>query len=152
MLLCFKDDQFEKKNIIINDKINNNIIHNSFFYRLYYSTDFCVFNGITIYLNLNNITIEKYFQKLKILFNKNENIRTITNILNIESKLLETLNIKNKTKKYSLKEQLDNGFIKIILSNNYNKEIKNIEAILKISGFWETATEYGITFRCTKIY
>ena len=60
--------------------------------------------------------------------------------------------MKNKTKKYSLKEQLDNGFIKIILSNNYNKDIKNIEAILKISGFWETETEYGITFRCTKIY
>lgn len=151
MLLCFKDDNFNEKNVIVNDKINNNIMHNSFFYRIYYSTPYCVFNGISFNFCLNNISIEKYFQKLKILFNNNENAKTINNILKIESKLLDILNIKNKTKKYSLKEQLNNNYIKIIL-NNYTKDIKNMEAILKISGFWETDTEYGITFRCTKIY
>ena len=34
MLLCFKDDKFDEKKVIINDKINNNIIEGMHFNKI----------------------------------------------------------------------------------------------------------------------
>ena len=52
-------------NIICYDKIKNNIMNNSYFHKLIYSDELCSFNGIFFTFKLNNIYIEKYFNKLK---------------------------------------------------------------------------------------
>jgi hypothetical protein len=150
MLLCLKEEQFNKKNILINNKIKNNIISNSYFYRIYYSNDTFILNGVTLEFTLKNIKIEKHFNKIKINFNKKDNINTIENLLGVE---LDLMNMFNNTKKKNLllKEQLENDFIKIV--NNYKNITKQseIKLILKISGFWESNYDYGITFRCLNI-
>ena len=48
MLLCLRHDEFDKKNILINNRIKNNVINNSYFHRIYYSDDSFILNGITI--------------------------------------------------------------------------------------------------------
>ena len=69
----------------------------------------------------------------------------------LENELLSALNLENKEKKCLIKEQLDNHFLKIINDrNNILKKIDNCNIIIKISGIWESKTEYGLTFRCIK--
>ena len=150
MLLCLKQQQFNKDFIIINNKIKNNVINNSYFHRIYYSNESLILNGLAIEFTLKNITIEKHFNKIKINFKKKDNITTIDHLLSVETDLMNILNISNK-QKLLLKEQLDNDFIKVV---NNNKDIFNkneVKLILKISGFWESNYDYGITFRCLNI-
>jgi len=150
MLLCLKQQQFNKDFIIINNKIKNNVINNSYFHRIYYSNESLILNGLAIEFTLKNITIEKHFNKIKINFKKKDNITTIDHLLSVETDLMNILNISNK-QKLLLKEQLDNDFIKVV---NNNKDIFNkneVKLILKISGFWESNYDYGITFRCLTV-
>lgn len=150
MLLCLKENQFNKHDILINNKIKNNVINNSYFYRIYYANDYFILNGITIEFTLKDIKVEKHFNKIKINFNKKDNINTIENLLDVELDLMNMFN-NSKKKKLLLKEQLENDFIKIV--NNYKNITKQskIKLILKISGFWESNYDYGITFRCLNI-
>ena len=149
MLLCLKENQFNKNYILINNKIKNNVINNSYFYRIYYTNDCFILNGVTIEFTLKNINIEKHFNKIKINFNKRDNLNTVENLLRVESELMNMFNTKKKI--LLLKEQLENDFIKIV--NNYKNITKQseIKLILKISGFWESNYDYGITFRCLNI-
>jgi hypothetical protein len=148
MLLCLKENDFNKNNVLINNKIKNNVINNSYFHRIYYSDTSFILNGITIEFTLKNITVEKHFNKIKINFNKKDNINTVDNLLRIEEDLLNMLNY-TKKKKLLLREQVGNNYIKI---NNRNfKQEPEMKLILKISGFWESIYDYGITFRCLNI-
>ena len=80
MFLCINLDDFDKENLLINNKIRNNIITNSYFYRLYYSNENFISNGIVLSFNLNDIHIEKYFNKNKLTFNKSLNAKVIKKI------------------------------------------------------------------------
>ena len=146
MFLCLNIDDFEKKHLLINNKVRNNIITNSYFYRLYYSNNNFISNGIVIYFYLNDISVEKYFNKTKINFMKHNNLSIIKKINSLESELLSSLDI-NKEQKFLLREQLENGFIKLVNDKIDFKE-KNIQLVIKISGIWESKKEYGLTFRC----
>lgn len=149
MFLCIHLDDFKKENILINNKIRNNIITNSYFYRLYYSNNNFISNGIVLCFNLMDIQVEKYFNKNKLIFNKSLNSNIIKKINKIELDLLSSLNIEKKEMKCLIGEQLINGYIKII--NEYlEKTNKNVTLIIKISGLWESKTDYGLTFRCMK--
>jgi len=148
MLLCLKDTQFNKNNLLINNKINNNVINNSFFYRIYYSTRNVILNGISMEFVFNNITVEKHFNKIKINFNKKDNFNTISKLVKIENDLMNILDI-DKKKKFLLRDQLENNYIKII--NNDNRNANSLKLILKISGFWETNHDFGLTFRFLNI-
>ena len=151
MFLCVDLDDFNSEKILINNKIKNNIITNSFFYRLYYSDDEFISNGIVIVFKLYDITFEKYFNKNKLIFGNNQkNIENVNKLNILEDKLLKSLNL-DKEKKCLIKEQLDNHFLKIINERNNQLKInKCCNIIIKISGIWESKTEYGLTFRCIK--
>jgi hypothetical protein len=93
--------------------------------------------------------IEKYYNKYKLWFSIEKNIEIIEKLQILEKKILSKINIVNKTPIYSLDEHLRLGNIKI---NNYIKQVDGL--CLKISGIWQTSTNYGITFRfqlCEKI-
>ena len=98
MLLCLRHDEFDKKNILINNRIKNNVINNSYFHRIYYSDDSFILNGITIEFTLKNINIEKHFNKIKINFNKKDNANTIDNLLSIEEDLMNMFHYGKKRK------------------------------------------------------
>ena len=151
MFLCVNLDDFNSEKLLINNKIRNNIITNSFFYRLYYSDNEFISNGVVIVFKLYDVSFEKYFNKNKLIFNDKKNISNIQKLNLLENELLSALKLENKEKKCLIKEQLDNNFLKII-NDRYNT-LKNIEScniIIKISGIWESKTEYGLTFRCIK--
>jgi hypothetical protein len=151
MFLCVNLDDFNSEKLLINNKIRNNIITNSFFYRLYYSDNEFISNGVVIVFKLYDVSFEKYFNKNKLIFNDKKNISNIQKLNLLENELLSALKLENKEKKYLIKEQLDNHILKIINDrNNTLKNIDNCNIIIKISGIWESKTEYGLTFRCIK--
>ena len=153
MFLTIKTSQFDPNFVIINNKTKNNIMNNSDFYRILFSDTNVSINGIFIHFFLKNISIEKYFNKVKCCFDKsNENRKTIEKLLDIEKETLKKLSYNMPYYKpvYRMQEQLLNQFIKIYNENHIKLGIHNeIIFMLKISGIWssEQSQTYGITFR-----
>ena len=149
MLLLLDKNNININNISILDKTVNNIIIDGFFYRIIYNSTLFCSNGLFISFSLSNFTIEKYYNKLKCVFNKRENISIIDFLKNIETKLLENKYFKNYNKYYRIKEQLEQNFIKIYPNNNKLslENTNNIKFILKVSGVWSENNSCGLTFR-----
>ena len=106
-------------------------------------------NGINLFVSLNDISVEKYYNKYKCAFNVNTHKELIDSIKIIEEGILKNVDIKHKIPQYKVYEQVRNGNIKIF-SDNIEK-INNNLFMLKISGIWETETHYGITYKFSKI-
>jgi hypothetical protein len=106
--------------------------------------------GLFILVSLKNITKELYFKKIKITYDNNINTTMLNRIYVIETEILNKYNSTKKQKKL-LYETLSSGVIK--LYPNKEDDILNISNsfTLKISGIWESDTEYGITYKllCT---
>lgn len=149
MYISLNTNQYDINHVIISEKTKNNIMTNGDFYRLYYSTEDIILNGLHISFELKNISIEKYFNKIKCIFESNEyNNDTVYLLKNIEKKLLERYRGINKDCVYRIGEQLENKFIKIFDDNYINiKKYKSIKFVLKVSGIWSSQNEYGLTFR-----
>tara|TARA_Y100000389_G_C17180894_1_gene373893 strand:+ start:77 stop:538 length:462 start_codon:yes stop_codon:yes gene_type:complete len=149
MLLLLDKNNININNISILDKTINNIIINGFFYRIIYNSELFCSNGLFISFRLSDFTIEKYYNKLKCVFNKKDNISIVKFLKNIETKLLQNIYFKNHKKIYCIKEQLDQGFIKIYSNNNKISldDSNNIKLIFKISGVWSENNSCGLTFR-----
>jgi hypothetical protein len=104
-------------------------------------------NGIYILLNFDNFYIEKYYNKYKYTFDTTVNSELINFVRNVEIDILTKLNIRDKCPVHKIYDQLKIGGIKIITDKiEFNESI-----ILKISGIWETDTEYGITYKFINI-
>lgn len=149
-------DKIQKNSIIISERKKNNVINDSYFYRLYYSNKNFISNGIVISYNFMFYDCENFFKKIKLNFKEKDNFESINKIIELESNLLYFFNSKKKIK-YTLRDNLKQGFIKIQNIEPYLiNEIKSKkqDIILKISGFWETKYEIGLTYRffiCEKI-
>ena len=70
MYLALNYIEFDKHFIMLSNKTRNNIMDNSDFYRIYYSDENHNSNGLYLFFNLKNVTLTKYFNKLKCSFNK----------------------------------------------------------------------------------
>ena len=149
-MLCLYPEQFDTHNIIINKKIKNNIIEDSYFYRLIYSDDLFQSNGLFVLFTFTNIKIEHYYNKIKCNFEDNhKNNKNIEIIKNIENDILNKLhNVEHKILSTKLKDQLNNYNIKLFEDKNTPiKNFNSINIILKISGIWSTSSEIGVTFK-----
>lgn len=142
-------NQYDENNIYFSDPIKNNVIIDGTFTRIIYSTPIFILNGISLLIPLNDIYIEKYYNKYKCSFNVNSHLELIESIKSIEENILKIVNIKNKIPQFKVSSQLKNGNIKFFLENV--DKISNNLFILKISGIWETATQYGVTYKFLKI-
>ena len=149
MYISLNTNQYDINNVIISEKTKNNIMTNGDFYRLYYSTEDIILIGLHISFELKNISIEKYFNKIKCIFDNNDyNNNTVFLLKNIEKKLLERYTGINRDSVYRIGEQLENKFIKIFDDNYISiKRYKSIKFVLKVSGIWSSQNEYGLTFR-----
>ena len=141
-------DQYDDNNVFFCDPIKNIVINDSYFIRILYSTPHFTLNGIYFLINLQNITCEKYYSKYKCTFNVSLHKNIIDNIKLIEENILKKYVIKNKIAQFKIYEQFKNGNIKIF--NDIESKI-NTSFILKISGIWETQTNYGLTYKFIKI-
>ena len=151
MYLTIIPNDFKINNVIISDKSKNNIIENSFFYRMYYSNNLFSTNGIYIKFNLYDLEIEEYYSKIKCNFSRYDerNKMIIRQLTNIEHQILKNYIQLTQYPVYTIREQLMNYYIKLYHKDN-NKHIGNISKltiILKISGLWLTNKEHGLTFR-----
>ena len=133
-------------NYLFLEPIENTIIKDSIFHRIILSNDKISTNNIIIHILFRSILIEKYYNKFKCYINSDNEY--YDKIINIEKKILENINISKKQVKYNIKDQLNNGSIRIFSNKELeNKEYENFQIALKISGIWETDDEYGITFK-----
>jgi hypothetical protein len=142
-------DQYDENYIYFCDPIKNNVMNEGNFIRILYSTPSFVLNGIYLLIRLNDIIVEKYYNKYKCIFNVNVHRELIENIKTIETNLLKKINIKNKFPQNKIYEQLKNGNIKIFSDINVKPYTNTF--LLKISGIWETESHYGVTFKFSKI-
>jgi len=149
MYISLNTNQYDINNVIISEKTKNNIMTNGDFYRLYYSTEDIILNGLHISFELKNISIEKYFNKIKCIFDNNDyNNNTVFLLKNIEKRLLERYRGINRECVYRIGEQLENKFIKIFDDNYISiKRYKSIKFVLKVSGIWSSQNDFGLTFR-----
>ena len=149
MYISLDMDQYNEKNIMISEKTKNNIMTQGDFYRLYFSTPELILNGIHITFEVKNITIEKYFNKIKCCFEDsifNNNI--VSKIKEIETSLLNKYDYINRTPIHRVEEQLRHKYIKIFNENLISVgTYSSIKFVLKISGIWSSNGEYGLTFR-----
>ena len=137
-------DQYNEEFVYFCEPIKNNIMNDGNFIRIIYSTQLFILNGIYIIININHTNIDKYYNKFKCSFDVNQHKELIKNILLIEEGLLKKVYINNKLPQCKIYEQLKNGSIKIF-SDSFEKI--NNKFLLKISGIWETETEYGLTYK-----
>jgi hypothetical protein len=147
MFLMLED--IKTNNLILSEKQKNTILPGSDFYRLYYSDDAVTLNGIYMNIVIVNINIQKYFNKIKCIFDETINKESIEKILNIEKSILNNFELYMKTNpEFIIEDQLKQGFIKIFTEKNINYgKYKKINLILKISGLWAREDRFGLTFR-----
>jgi len=138
--------EFKTSNIFYHEKVKNTVMDNSNFSRILYSNDLFTLNGIFINFTFTLNRIEKIFNKYKCSFdNKNiENQDIVSRLITIEKHILTHYHFENKIPIYRITEQLNNNYLKI-----FNEQTKGEENnfILKIYGIWETAYEYGVTYK-----
>jgi hypothetical protein len=141
-------DQYNDNFVYFCDPIKNNIMNNGNFIRILYSTSIFVLNGIYLNISINQLTIEKYFNKYKCSFDIGAHTNLIQRIKIIEENILRKINILGKLPQYKIYEQISNGNIKIF-SDNIDNITNNF--LLKIAGIWETEYHYGLTYKFIKL-
>ena len=99
--------------------------------------------------NIFNINIQKYFNKIKCVFDEKENKKTVIDIIELEKNILHLFQPILKRKPINtIEEQLKQNFIKIFTEKNTNYgKYEKINILLKISGIWCDKENFGLTFR-----
>lgn len=139
-------EQYNNKNIFFCEPIKNNIINNGNFIRILYSTPNMVINGVYLFVNFNDVTCEKYYNKYKCNFNIFNNKEIIDSIKIVEEEILKKYKT-NKLPSFKIYDQISSGYIKIFSDIGTKQQCS---FILKISGIWETQQNYGLTYKFIK--
>ena len=148
MYLAIKPSEFNIHYMMLSEKTKNNVMEGGDFYRLYYSDALCNSNGLYIYFSFNNISIEKYFNKIKCIFSLENNREIIHLLKKIEYSILHHVSFGHKDISYRISEQLDNKYIKIFTDKHIDfGKNKKLDVVLKISGIWNNYNACGLTFR-----
>lgn len=137
-------EQYNEDHVYFLEPIKNNIMNNGKFIRIIYSTPLFTLNGIYIRLNINNTSIDKYYNKYKCSFDTIQYKELIDKIRSFEEGLIKKIGIIDKIPQFKIYEQFKNGNIKVF--SDTSDKIGN-HFLLKIAGVWETTTEYGLTYK-----
>jgi hypothetical protein len=137
-------DQYNEDNVYFLEPIKNNIMNNGNFIRIIYSTSLFILNGIYININLNCVSVDKYYNKYRCSFDTIQYKELIDKLRVIEEGLIKKIYIFGKSPQFKIYDQLKNGNIKVF--SDTSEKIGNT-FLLKIAGIWETETEYGLTYK-----
>ena len=146
MNLVKKIEQYNNDFLFFCEPIKNNVMNEGNFIRILYSSDIMVLNGIYLLISLTDITCEKYYNKYKCNFNISNHREIIESLRIIEEEILKKYK-SNKAPSHKIFEQLKAGHIKLF---NDVGNINSCSFILKISGIWETQSNYGLTYKFVK--
>jgi hypothetical protein len=142
-------DDFDEYNVYFNKPIRNTVIDESNFLRITYSNEMFSMNGICINVTIDVSTKEKHYNKYKCSFNLARNYLVVHKLTQIEAKILKRIELDGKTPVKKIRQQLNCGNIKLFTDNSIISSANNYT--LKMSGIWETDTEYGITYKFIEI-
>jgi hypothetical protein len=152
MNIAIPTDQFNIHNVFFQEAIKNTIMADSNFFRIIYSDSLITLNGICMEFTLPIMHVDKSFNKLKCIFDKQINHVLILSVCKMEYDILgkcSDLNT-NKIPIYRISDQLRNGVIKVInlsTNNTINTANKHKTFTIKISGIWSNEYEYGLTYK-----
>jgi hypothetical protein len=141
-------EQYNDDYVYFCEPIKNNIMNNGNFIRILYSSPMFILNGIYLSISINQLTIERYFNKYKCSFDIGTHMNIIQRIKSIEENILSKINIIGKLPQYKIYEQISNGNIKIF-SDNIDHITNTF--LLKIAGIWETDYNYGLTYKFIRL-
>ena len=144
MLLVKDINQYDKSHVHFSNSIKNNIIKDSNFIKILYFTPSLKLNGIYLKVNIPNFFNGKNSYRNNYIFDTYSNSVLIEQIKNIEIDILSMVQIFNKIPEYDLYKKLIGGNIKII-TDEIEDKYENF--IIKISGIWETDTNYGLNYK-----
>jgi len=145
MNIIIEKNKFNVNNIIFLDSVKNTVINNGVFYRLLYSDEYFSLNSLYFTLDIKTKSIDRYFNKVKFMFDVKQNEKEIIMFEKIEDCLLKKVNIPKKAPVYKIKELFRNNVFKLF--HNSTEAIYTNRLLLKISGVWETSSEYGVTYK-----
>jgi hypothetical protein len=137
-------EQYNEDHVYFLEPIKNNIMNNGQFIRIIYSTPLFTLNGIYISLNINNTSIDKYYNKYRCSFDTVQYKDLIDKVRVFEEGLINKIGIVGKIPQFKIYEQFKNGSIKVF--SDTSDKIGN-HFLLKIAGVWETTNEYGLTYK-----
>jgi hypothetical protein len=137
------------ENIYLLDS-KKNILMDGMFTKLSFMNEWFTINGIYLYFPIvvQNVKINPMMgQKHTIYFSVNEHIDLIHKIEVLEQSILSKYYPSDNTKSpiYSLNNSLQMGFFKIYKETKFLQ--KNAEFVLKISGIWENAKNFGLSYK-----
>tara|TARA_B100000214_G_scaffold349309_1_gene302073 strand:- start:138 stop:602 length:465 start_codon:yes stop_codon:yes gene_type:complete len=152
MNLLLSPNNYNINYIYFNDSIKNTVIDNSNFIKIMFSNDDLYLNGVYLLIELENISLEKYYNKYKCVISENSTINNniFQFMYKLENELLHKYN-NNKNKKLIITNQLKQNNIKLFIENKNIKETiySKLQFCLKISGIWEKNDEIGLTYKFT---
>ena len=150
MNLVVNADSIHKRHIFFYEQVENKVMINSVFIQTGYSNELFSLSGVYINTEFYVNRTDKYFKKIRYMFESNENNEMINRLIKIERMILDNIDRPDLTKMYKLKEQLNSSSILVFENNESVKQVtitgfRNF--ILKISGVWVSETSCGITFK-----
>ncbi len=147
MNLVLTPEKYNINHIYYNDSIKNTVIDNSYFVKIMFSNQDLYLNGIYILIKMNNVIIEKYYNKYKCTIDIDKNSYILDFLHKLENELLHKYN-NIKTKKLIINNQLKQGNIKLFIEKeNVESRYEYVDYLLKISGIWEKDDEIGLTYK-----
>ena len=151
-MLAISINQLHPRNIIFGKKMKNNIMEDSDYVSIIYSTPTFTMSNLCFSFMLVPDHFSIKYNRCKMIFNSttDENDKVIQLIKKIEYTLLTKYS--TKTPVLHLGDAMQEGHIKV---HNYNekntqttKELPYKRFVMKISGIWETLGEVGIIYKC----
>ena len=148
MLLLIDKDQYDSKSIYFGEKSTNNIIDNSFFYNITYTTSLFTIQQLHINFQLKSLSFESYYNKYKLtLRDMTNNQETLKKLIYIEHSILQSFK-SNKLHNLKLKDQIQNNTLKCVSNIDINRKLyETHNFVIKISGIWENSTEIGLIYK-----
>ena len=149
MFLTLDIENFNERNILLNDPVKNILRSGCEFIKIIYSDTNMILNGIYIKIMLKDLEIIKKkadIHKLKI--DRDVNMEIIKILILIEQNLLNMVD-KELIKIYSLKtELLKLKLIKLHGQINFNSgSYSNMDFIIRIFGIWSDRIRCGLNYQ-----
>lgn len=147
MFLIINTNQFHINNIYFSDTINNSVIDNALFSKIFFSNDDIIITGVYIKLDIDysDISIETRSNKSRYTFDTSKYKSLINTIKTIEDKILSKFSNNTLVKQPKIYDTIKNGVLHVHIFNENRRKSK--ELFLKISGVWSNNKICGITHK-----
>jgi len=152
MYLVLEPGQVRSEYILTQSPIKNTVMENSDFIRIIYSDGVVALNGLHVRARLHTSRVEQYFNKYKCTIDVTRSDKAINELSRLEDAVLRQSGVVNKTPVRRIANQLRLGSFKLFSDDQGGPGPRRQSIyVLKMSGVWETAEEYGVTHKFMEI-